>query len=159
LNKNPSREEFMRWQHTLAVVCVAAAIGVTAGPARSQEREAGAAPGLRKHLAPPGQMIAIRAGRMFDPKSGAVLHDQIILIKGDRIANVGSTVEVPPGAPVIDLSAAMVMPGMIDTHVHVVTGGTTPTQRALIALANAQLDLEAGFTTVADMDSRGGFNT
>jgi len=40
-----------------------------------------------------------------------------------------------------------------------VTGGATPAQRALIALANAQIDLEAGFTTVLDMDSRGGFNT
>jgi imidazolonepropionase-like amidohydrolase len=51
------------------------------------------------------------------------------------------------------------MPGMIDAHVHVVTGGATPAQRALIALANAQIDLEAGFTAVLDMDSRGGFNT
>src|SRR5262245_50933242 len=52
-----------------------------------------------------------------------------------------------------------VLPGMIDAHVHVNTGGTTPAQRALIALANAQTDLEAGFTTVLDMDSRGGWNT
>jgi imidazolonepropionase-like amidohydrolase len=148
----------MRWQGILAVVCAAAAIGVAAGPARSQERGE-SAPGLRKHLAPAGQTVAIRAGRMFDSKSGAVLHNQIILIKGDRIANVGSTVDIPPGARVIDLGSAMVMPGMIDAHVHVVTGGATPTQRALIALSNAQLDLEAGFTTVADMDSRGGFNT
>ena len=129
----------MRWQGTLAVVCMAAAIGATAGPAGSQEREAGAAPGLRKHLAPSGQTVAIRAGRMFDSKSGAVLHNQIILIRGDRIADVGSTVEVPPGTSVIDLGGAMVMPGMIDAHVHVVTGGATPTQRALMALANAQL--------------------
>jgi imidazolonepropionase-like amidohydrolase len=136
---------------------MAAVIGATAAPARSQERES--APGLRKHLAPAGQTVAIRAGRMFDSKSGAVLHDQIILIKGDRIANVGATVEIPAGARVIDLDGAMVMPGMIDAHVHVVTGGATPTQRALIAFANAQIDLEAGFTTVADMDSRGGFNT
>jgi imidazolonepropionase-like amidohydrolase len=51
------------------------------------------------------------------------------------------------------------MPGMIDAHVHVNTGGDTPAQRALIALANTQTDLAAGFTTVLDMDSRGGFNT
>jgi imidazolonepropionase-like amidohydrolase len=48
---------------------------------------------------------------------------------------------------------------MIDTHVHVNTGGNTPAQRAFIALANAQTDLAVGFTTVLDMDSRGGFNT
>ena len=51
------------------------------------------------------------------------------------------------------------MPGMIDAHVHINTGGDTEAQRALIALANAQIDLAAGFTTVLDMDSRGGYNT
>src|SRR5215470_10833672 len=122
----------MRWQSTLAVVSLAAAISVTAGPARSQEDGAAPNPALRKHLAPSDQVVAIRAGRMFDSKSGAMLSNQIILIKGDRIANVGSSVEVPQGARVIDLSAATVMPGMIDAHVHVVTGGATPTQRALI---------------------------
>jgi imidazolonepropionase-like amidohydrolase len=149
----------MRWQGTLAVLCMAAAIGAGGGPAGSQEREPAPAPGVGKHLAPRDQVVAIRAARLFDSKSGAVLHDQTILIKGDRIANVGSTVEIPRGARVIDLGGAMAMPGMIDAHVHVVTGGATPTQRALVALANAELDLEAGFTTVADMDSRGGFNT
>ena len=48
---------------------------------------------------------------------------------------------------------------MIDAHVHVNTGGATEAQRTLIALANAQIDLAAGFTTVLDMDSRGGYNT
>ena len=149
----------MRCESRLAAVFIAAAIIATAGPSRSQEGGAAPNPALRKHLAPSDQVVAIRAGRMFDSKSGAMLSNQIILIKGDRIANVGSSVEVPTGARVIDLSAATVMPGMIDAHVHVVTGGATPTQRALIALANAQIDLEAGFTTVLDMDSRGGFNT
>src|SRR6185369_3991375 len=59
----------------------------------------------------------------------------------------------------IDLSTATGLPGLIDTHVHVNTGGETAAERAIIALANAQIDLAAGFTTVADMDSRGGFNT
>ena len=85
----------MRWQGTLAAVCVAAAIGATAGPACSQERDA--IPALHKHLAPPEQTVVIRAGRMFDSKSGAVLHNQIILIKGDRIVHVGSTADIPPG--------------------------------------------------------------
>src|SRR6266481_6355876 len=150
----------MRWQSTLAVVSIAAAIGATAGPSQSQEGGGAVRnPAAGKYLAPPDQVIAIRAGRMFDSKSGAVLNNQVILIKGDRITNVGSSVDIPAGARVIDLGSATVMPGMIDAHVHVVTGGATPTQRALIALANAQIDLAAGFTTVLDMDSRGGFNT
>ncbi len=149
----------MRWQSILAVVSIAGAVGATAPPAQSQEGGPARNPALGKHLAPTNQMVAIRAGHMFDSKSGAILNNQIILIKGDRISNVGSSLDIPAGARVIDLSSATVMPGMIDAHVHVVTGGVTPTQRAMIALANAQLDLEAGFTTVLDMDSRGGFNT
>jgi imidazolonepropionase-like amidohydrolase len=49
---------------------------------------------------------------------------------------------------------------MIDGHVHLnVQTPIPPARRTLIALANAQVDLEAGFTTVLDMDSRGGYNT
>jgi imidazolonepropionase-like amidohydrolase len=110
-------------------------------------------------LAPPDQVIAIRAGRLFDSRSGTLLNNQIVLVKGDRITDAGSNLSIPVGARVIDLTNATVMPGMVDAHVHVVTGGNTPTQRALIALANAQVDLQAGFTTVLDMDSRGGWNT
>ena len=113
----------------------------------------------RKYITPPGQLVAIRAGKLFDAKSGTLLNNQIVLIRGDRVADVGSSVQIPREARVIDLSSATVMPGMIDAHVHVNTGGETPAQRALIALANAQIDLQAGFTTVLDMDSRGGFNT
>jgi imidazolonepropionase-like amidohydrolase len=113
----------------------------------------------RKFLTPPDQIVAIRAGRLFDSRSGSLLSNQVILIRGERITDVGGAVQIPREARVIDLTDATVMPGMIDTHVHVNTGGDTPAQRALIAVANAQLDLAAGFTTVADMDSRGGFNT
>ena len=136
---------------------VAAMLGASA-PLRSQEG-AGATGPARRFLAPRNQEIAIRAGRLFDARTGTLLTNQIVLIRGDRIAEVGASVQIPREARVIDLSAATVLPGMIDTHVHVNTGGQTPAERALIALTNAQIDLEAGFTTVLDMDSRGGFNT
>jgi imidazolonepropionase-like amidohydrolase len=64
-----------------------------------------------------------------------MLRDQIILIRGERIEDVGADLGVPRGATAIDLSKATVLPGMIDTHVHLNTGGTgggrTPGIRAL----------------------------
>jgi imidazolonepropionase-like amidohydrolase len=110
-------------------------------------------------IAPADQVVVIKAGHLFDSKSGAMLSNQVVVIKGDRITEVGAAVPIPPGAKVVDLSSATVLPGMIDTHVHTNTGGASAAQRALIALANAQTDLMAGFTTVLDMDSRGGYNT
>jgi imidazolonepropionase-like amidohydrolase len=110
-------------------------------------------------VTPPDQVVAIRAGRMFDSKSGNMLNNQIVVVRGERIIDVGASVQIPAGATVIDLSNATVMPGMIDAHVHVNTGGASLAIRAITALANAQTDLAAGFTTVLDMDSRGGFYT
>jgi imidazolonepropionase-like amidohydrolase len=113
----------------------------------------------RRFVTPPNQVVAIRTARLFDPRSGTLVPNQTILIRGERIAEVGASVQIPREARIIDLTNATVLPGMIDAHVHVNTGGDTPAQRAITALANAQTDLQAGFTTVLDMDSRGGFNT
>jgi len=156
LTRSRRKGTAMRSHLRLAVWLIVAMVGA-ATPLRSQE---GSATGpARRFLAPRTQEIAIRAGRLFDARTGTVLTNQVVLIRGDRIAEVGASVQIPREARVIDLSAATVLPGMIDTHVHVNTGGQTSAERALIALTNAQIDLEAGFTTVLDMDSRGGFNT
>ena len=141
----------MRIHTTLAVAFVAGLVALANPPAQAQ--------GVGKYLASRDQVVAIRAGRLFDARSGALLNNQVIVIRGDRIADVGPAVEIPAGASVIDLSNATVLPGMIDAHVHVNTGGLNMAQRALRALANAQIDLAAGFTTVLDMDSRGSFYT
>ena len=147
-----------------ALIAVIAAVIVA--PVLSQQTGGNGSAGtgaLGRYLATPDQVVAIRAGRLFDARSGELLEDQLVLVRGDRIENVGADISIPRGARVIDLSAATVLPGMIDTHVHLNTGGTeggrTPGIRALIALASAQTDLFAGFTTVVDMDSRGGWNT
>src|SRR5262245_54891867 len=69
---------------------------------------------------PPPQGVAVRAGRVFDPKSGTNLSNQVILMKGDRITDVGpaASVQIPTGMQVLDLSRATVLPGLLDRHVH-----------------------------------------
>jgi imidazolonepropionase-like amidohydrolase len=111
------------------------------------------------YLAAPDNLVAVRAGRMFDAKAGTMLNNQIILIKGDRIADIGPSVQIPPEARVIDLSAATVLPGMIDGHVHHAGRGDSVEMKTIIMVQSALRSLEAGFTTVVDMDSRGGFGT
>jgi imidazolonepropionase-like amidohydrolase len=141
----------MKWQWKTCALFASAIVGFAMTPAQAQL--------AGKYLAPREQVIAIRAGHLFDSRSGTMLANQVVIVRGDRIMDIGSGLAIPPGASVIDLSNATVMPGMIDAHVHINTGGDTEAQRTLIALANAQLDLAAGFTTVLDMDSRGGYNT
>ena len=89
-----------------------------------------------------------------------MIANPVIVVRGERIAEVGTGLAAPSGATLIDLGSATLLPGMIDGHLHLnLNQPLPPARRALIALANAQVDLEAGFTTVLDMDSRGGFNT
>jgi imidazolonepropionase-like amidohydrolase len=110
--------------------------------------------------APPPRTIAVRAGRMFDSKSGQMLANQVVLLFGERITAVGpeAQVKIPPGAQVIDLSQATVLPGLIDGHTHMFNprkpGGTTE-DYMLIAVQNVQANLRAGFTAARDMTSHG----
>jgi imidazolonepropionase-like amidohydrolase len=110
-------------------------------------------------LAPPDQIVVIKAGKLYDAPSGKLISNQVVVIHGDRIAEVGSDLPVPAGARVIDLGKAVVLPGMIDAHVHVYRDGDNPASHALNGLAAAQRDLNAGFTSLLDMDSGGGFGT
>ncbi len=101
----------------------------------------------------PPQPITIRAGRLLDGRGG-VRNNVVIRIEGGRIVSVGPA----QGTVTHDLSRATVMPGWIDTHVHVdwhfgkdgryQPGGDTPEEHARYAAENAKAMLLAGFTTV-----------
>lgn len=104
--------------------------------------------------------IAIRAGRLFDSKTGQMLTGQVVVLQGERIIEVGpdAQVRIPAGAQVIDLSQSTVLPGLIDAHTHMFNtrGPRTTTEGAmLIAVQNVQADLRAGFTAARDMSSHG----
>jgi imidazolonepropionase-like amidohydrolase len=126
-------------------------------------RFAGARPCVRPdggalQCPPAGGTRAIRAGRLFDSISGQMLTKQIILVAGERITEVGpdGQVRIPPGTPVIDLSGATVLPGLVDAHSHMYDTrrpGMTVERSALIAINNAQATLRAGFTAARDMGS------
>ena len=146
------REKFMTWKGRITFI-LAASCAAIATPGSSQAQE------IRPNRAPPNQIVAIRAAHLFDANTGTMRDNAVVVIRGDRITDVGAAAQIPAGARVIDLGSATILPGMIDAHVHVNTGGATQAQRSFIAYANALTDLEAGFTTLADMDSRGGYNT
>jgi imidazolonepropionase-like amidohydrolase len=114
----------------------------------------------------------LKAGRVLDVKTGRYVENAGILIDGDRIKEVGPIASVqkhtPKGASVIDLGSATALPGLIDCHTHLMAripsgpdGYTvnlaTKSQafRALEGAADARATLEAGFTTVRDLENEG----
>ena len=108
--------------------------------------------------------VLIKAGRLIDPKAGTVLANQAILVEGDRVKETGPAATVAahaaPGARVIDLGAATVLPGLIDCHTHITSDPgdyyeqlfrRSPIDEAVVAHVYARRTLEAGFTTVRNV--------
>ena len=118
---------------------------------------------------PPGQAPAttvLKAARVFTSTSDHPLTPGMVVVVGDHITQVGQSLAVPPGAQVIDLGDATLLPGFIDAHVHMSMEGSDdwyrdfyqtamrfPAEEALYAAKYARVTLEAGFTTVRDLGS------
>jgi imidazolonepropionase-like amidohydrolase len=113
----------------------------------------------------------IRAGALIDGKSDSARHNQIIVIRGNRVESISdaATAKIPEGAVVIDLSQATVLPGLIDSHTHIFLQGEEPAQggydvnilkyplalRAARATVSVRRALEQGFTTLRDLETEG----
>ncbi len=108
--------------------------------------------------------IVLHAARLLDIETGRVLTPGEVLVTGERISAVGSSVEHPSGAEAIDLGDTTLMPGLIDAHVHLFlhpgaedlqTVEESVPQRTITAVLQARADLMAGFTAERDMGTEG----
>jgi imidazolonepropionase-like amidohydrolase len=113
------------------------------------------------------ELIALKAARMFDGKSNALVQNGVVVVQGDKILDVGSNLPIPRAAYVIDLGDATLCPGFMDAHTHLTLDlsgdynqrrlkevDLNVSEQAIIATTYARATVEAGFTTVRDLGSR-----
>ncbi len=111
--------------------------------------------------------IVLEAAHLFDSVSGKLVDHGRVVVQGNKIAAVGADVQLPPGARVIDLGDATLLPGFIDSHVHMSMEMSDnwyrdfyqgvmrfPAEQSLYGAMYAKRTLDAGFTTVRDVGSR-----
>ncbi len=109
--------------------------------------------------------IAIKAGSLVDVESGRVLTAQTILVEDGKITAVGPSVSLPAGSQIIDLSGSIVLPGLIDCHIHI-TGESSGNyydnlfrrsfvDGAVLAHLYAKRTLDAGFTSARSVGAVG----
>ncbi len=101
-------------------------------------------------------LLAVRAAGLVDVRAGRLVPDAVLLVRGERIEAAGAAAEVsvPEGARVLDLGQLVLVPGLIDAHVHLAWGPGEP-GKPLPGADEARATLEAGFTSVRDLGSTG----
>ena len=113
------------------------------------------------------QLIVLKAARLFDGKSNALVPNAVVIVQGDKIVDAGNNLPVPSGAQVVDLGDATLCPGFMDAHTHLTADFSgnynehrlqeldlNVSEHAIRATAFARATVEAGFTTVRDLGSR-----
>jgi imidazolonepropionase-like amidohydrolase len=111
-----------------------------------------------------GRLTALRAAWLFDGTGSALIPDPLVVIDGGIIVAVGSGAPAPDGADVVDLGGAALLPGLVDTHVHLAFDASADPIGALAARSDeetieamvraGQAALAGGVTTVRDLGDR-----
>jgi len=114
----------------------------------------------------PAKTMYLRCGSLFDGKSEQIKRNVVIAVAGEKIGEVGAN--VPAGAEIVDLSKETCLPGLIDTHTHVLLQGDITADdyavqllkesteyRTILATVNAKRALDYGFTTIRDLETEG----
>jgi imidazolonepropionase-like amidohydrolase len=112
----------------------------------------------------PSHAIVLHAARLLDVDNGHIVSPGEVLIIGERITEVGPTVKHPAGAEIINLGNRTLLPGLIDTHIHLFlhpgaedlqTVQESVPERTIMATLAARDDLMAGFTAERDLGTEG----
>src|SRR6202035_1783082 len=113
------------------------------------------------------KVTVLKAARLFDGKSKALVQNGVVIVQGNKIVDAGSNLPAPADAQVIDLGDATLSPGFMDGHTHLTLDFSgnynerrlrevdlNVSEQAIMATRYARTTVEAGFTTVRDLGSR-----
>src|SRR5438270_10806620 len=114
-----------------------------------------------------GKTIALRCGSLFDARGDLLRKNAVIVIEGEKIKEISGS--VPVGVESVDLSREACLPGLMDTHTHVLLQGDitaadydeqllkqSSEYRTILATVNVRRALDYGFTSIRDLETAGG---